>query len=175
MNKNESVKPTDNDLTQKQNNSINNILDSNTIKRFLGIKYCQNKMIIPVIVDRTDFEYLDKNFVVDPELVDERKKIQLIFDDMISDYMESMDKEHERNHIEINLNKRTINKLNGIMFNYEKKYRKYTSPDDYINNPLSISEYLSYLIEKEFQSDRESNVESLKQIRKINRKVIQHE
>ena len=118
---------------------------------------------------------MDKNFVVDPELVDERKKIQLIFDDMISDYMESMDKEHERNHIEINLNKRTINKLNGIMFNYEKKYRKYTSPDDYINNPLSISEYLSYLIEKEFQSDRKSNVESLNQIRKINRKVIQHE
>ena len=60
MNKNESVKPTDKDLTQKQNNSINNILDSNTIKRFLGIKYCQNKMIIPVIVDRTDFEYLEE-------------------------------------------------------------------------------------------------------------------
>ena len=175
MNKNESVKPIDKDLTQKQNNSINNILDGNTIKRLLRIHYWQNKMIIPVIVDKSDFEYLDKNFVVDPELVDERKKIQLIFDDMISDYMESMDKEHERNHIELNLNKRTINKLNGIMFNYEKNIRKYTSPDDYINNPLSISEYLSYLIDKEFQSDRKSNVESLNQIRKINRMVIQHE
>lgn len=174
MNKNNSVKPINHDLTQ-QKTSINNMLDNNTIKRLLRIIYYQNKLIIPVIVEESDFEYLDNHFVVDDELADERTKIQLIFEDMISDYITSMDKEHQRNNFEIHLNQETIDKLNGIMFNHEKNVRKYTSPDDYINNPLTLSEYLSYLIDKEFQADKEANAESLNQIMKINQMVIQHE
>ena len=112
-------------------------------------------IIFPLVFNKDDFEYL-VNTYKNPSKLSEHQYLNLLFvDSILSDYKRT-DEDNDKCEFEVSFNQATINKLNGILYSYEKR----------IKRCVSLDEIIKKLIDDEYSRNRKEHYKSYKEVRK---------
>ena len=148
------------DTTQKNKNNdsklkYNNRYVSDDINKFLKPRKFENMIIYPLVFDKSDLEYILGTYKNPSKELNQHQYINLLFvDSILSDYGIS-DDSNEVHEFEVSFTQSTINKLNGILYSYEKK----------VNRCVSLDEIIKKLIDDEYSRNRKEHYKSYKQVR----------
>ena len=148
------------ETTQENKNNeskliYNNEYVSNDINKFLKVVEFEDMVIYPLVFNKSDLEYIIGTYKNPSKELNQHQYINLLFvDSILSDYGKS-NQLKDGCEFEVKFNQSTINKLNGILYSYEKK----------VGRCVSLDEIIKKLIDNEYSRNRKEHYKSYKQVR----------
>ena len=134
----------------------NDIFVSNSINKFLKSVEFEDMIVYPLVFKKEDLNYIIDTYKNPSKDLNTHQYINILFvDSILSDYGKS-DELNDSVEFEVTFNQATINKLNGILYSYEKKVKRC----------VSLDEILKRLIDKEYSRNRNEHYQSYKEVRK---------